>query len=185
MNRIGFIREKSEIKFLILYVMQALPSPIDEVGLVDCCLVDDAFGYMEFSEAFHELIESKHVSVLEDSSPKLFYITTKGRETEQLFERQIPLSVREKAKKAAMNFLLRETLNEGVHININQKKNGRFAVDLSLGNEDNPILTIGVTTLNHGQAETIESNFRKRPEVIYNAVLKLLMNDNAKVVTDK
>ena len=57
----GYIREKNDIKFLILYAMSYLTLPVSESALLDICLIDEAFGYLEFSEAFHELTQSAHV----------------------------------------------------------------------------------------------------------------------------
>ena len=178
MERIGFIREKREIKFLILYVMEFLSAPIDEASLLDICLIDDGFGYMEFSEAFNELIDSSHVVCEPGVSPKKYIITDKGKDVASLFEQQLPLSIREKAKLAAMNSLLYSNLAEGVKVSVIQKQSGRYSIHLSLGKEADPILALTLTTINKAQCDLIESNFRKNPEVVYNLILKMLMDSS-------
>ena len=40
----GYLREKDDIKYFILFAMSQLPFPVGEPDLLDICLIDDAFG---------------------------------------------------------------------------------------------------------------------------------------------
>ena len=98
----GYLREKDDIKYFILFAMSQLPFPVGEPDLLDICLIDDAFGYFEFSEAFAELQSTGHVRRLEDEEGKAVYtITPLGREAAQIFQEDLPISVRDKAQTAA------------------------------------------------------------------------------------
>ena len=55
MKRIGLIREKKEIEYLILYVMSFLKETIRYEDLADMAICDGGFGYFEFSDAMAEL----------------------------------------------------------------------------------------------------------------------------------
>ena len=66
----GYLREKDDIKYFILFAMSQLPFPVGEPDLLDICLIDAAFGYFEFSEAFAELQSTGHVRRLEDEEGK-------------------------------------------------------------------------------------------------------------------
>ncbi len=70
MPRFGFIREKREIKFLVLYAMTYLPFPVSEEALLDICLCDDAFGYLEFKEALTEMVETGHIAAFASDGGK-------------------------------------------------------------------------------------------------------------------
>ena len=86
----GYLREKDDIKYFILFAMSQLPFPVGEPDLLDICLIDDAFGYFEFSEAFAELQSTGHVRRLEDEEGKAVYtITPLGREAAQIFQEDL------------------------------------------------------------------------------------------------
>ena len=51
MARYGFIHDKLDIKFLILYFMARVAAPIDFPTLTELTVCDDGIGYFEFAEA--------------------------------------------------------------------------------------------------------------------------------------
>ena len=65
MARYGFIHDKLDIKFLILYLMARAAAPIDFPTLTDLTMCDDGVDYFEFTEAVAELVETDHLT-LED-----------------------------------------------------------------------------------------------------------------------
>lgn len=79
MARYGFIHDKLDIKFLILYFMARVAAPIDFPTLTELTVCDDGIGYFEFAEAVSELVESGHLT-LEDG---LYSITEKAVKTAQ------------------------------------------------------------------------------------------------------
>jgi len=50
MARYGFIHDKLDIKFLILYFMARVAAPIDFPTLTELTVCDDGIGYFEFAE---------------------------------------------------------------------------------------------------------------------------------------
>lgn len=100
MARHGFIRTKEEIKFLVLYATGFLTFPVDLETIIDLCTwCDEGFGYFELKEAFDEMLETGH---MEESEPGKYAITDKGRETMELFEKNLPYTVREAAQQSAL-----------------------------------------------------------------------------------
>ena len=63
MARYGFIHDKLDIKFLILYFMARVAAPIDFPTLTELTVCDDGIGYFEFAEAVSELVESGHLTL--------------------------------------------------------------------------------------------------------------------------
>ena len=177
MDRIGFIREKRQIKFLILYAMQCLPLPVGEQTILESCLIDDAFGYMEFAEAFSELTESGHVAAEQGEEGKLYRITEKGREASAVFERQLPSSVRDRAMRAAMTAaaaLKRDRLVSASH---RRDEKGAYEVTLSMGAEEERLFSVILSASNENLCAAMENNFKKRAEKIYSLLLAALMGD--------
>ena len=105
MARYGFIHDKLDIKFLILYFMARVAAPIDFPTLTELTVCDDGIGYFEFAEAVSELVESGHLT-LEDG---LYSITEKGRENGAACESSLPYSVKRNcsAQLVKLNGILR------------------------------------------------------------------------------
>lgn len=73
----GFIHDKLEIKFLILYIAARLIEPVPFDTLLDLTLCDDAIDYFDFSECLADLVKTEHLSL--DRHSGLYAITDKGR----------------------------------------------------------------------------------------------------------
>ena len=59
----GFIHDKLEIKFLILYIAARLIEPVPFDTLLDLTLCDDAIDYFDFSECLADLVKTEHLSL--------------------------------------------------------------------------------------------------------------------------
>ena len=71
----GFIHDKLEIKFLILYLMSRVVEPVPFATVLDLAMCDDGVGYFEFTECLRDLVESEHLTLSADG---LYEITDKG-----------------------------------------------------------------------------------------------------------
>ena len=60
-QRIGFIREKVDIKILILFILSNLPEAISVDELAQQTIIDDGISYFDFADCIHELTQSEHI----------------------------------------------------------------------------------------------------------------------------
>ena len=63
MGRVGFIQDKLEIKFLILYVASRLIEPVPFEAMQELTMCDDGIDFFDFSECLSNLVESQHLSL--------------------------------------------------------------------------------------------------------------------------
>ena len=75
MGRVGFIQDKLEIKFLILYVASRLIEPVPFEAMQELTMCDDGIDFFDFSECLSNLVESQHLTLSDDG---LYAITEKG-----------------------------------------------------------------------------------------------------------
>ena len=80
MARYGFIHDKLDIKFLVLYLTARLAGPVDFATLTDLTMCDAGVDYFDFAEAVSELVKTGHLA-LEDGC---YSITEKGRRDAQV-----------------------------------------------------------------------------------------------------
>ena len=177
MERHGFIREKREIKFLILYALSLLPVPIDETALLDICLIEDAFGYLEFSEAFHEMLDSGHIENLSESKEKLYSVTKKGRAVLAEFEKLLPASVRSLISRKCSLLVHEIKRSAGITTSMSKLISGYVKVNLSLNDGQSDIMLLSMLAPDEKQGYIIEENFKKNANKIYNRILNDLFLD--------
>lgn len=87
MGRVGFIQDKLEIKFLILYVAARLIEPVPFEAMQELTMCDDGIDFFDFSECLSNLVESQHLTLSNDG---LYAITEKGLHNGAICESSLP-----------------------------------------------------------------------------------------------
>lgn len=176
MTRFGFIHDKLDIKFLILYLMARIAAPIDFDTLTDLTMCDDGVDYFQYAEAVSELTETEHIK----SENGHYSITDKGRRNGSICESSLPYSVRVKCDKnlARLNASLRR--NAQVCAEILPRPDGTFTLRLSLDDDDGNLLKLELLTASEIQAGHLAERFRAHPEQVYNGILDVLLTDSGK-----
>ncbi len=173
MIRYGFIRNKEEIKFLILYVMGYMPFPVDFDTIVDLCTwCDEGFGFFELNEAFQELLHTGHLLESTPETTPLYAISEKGRNTVKLFDDRLPYTIKKEAQIYALKTVRKIRRDAELHTGITPAGED-FLV--TLGMED--IFSVSLHVVNEKQALTLEQNFREYAEDIYNDFLRALTKE--------
>lgn len=176
MRRIGLIREKNEIEYLILYVMTFLKESIRYEDLADMAICDGGFGYFEFSDAMAELIRLGHVQVLEEGEEKRYLLTETGHQAADAFSRRIPSSVRLEAGRSAARVFARIRRRSVISASHLTREDGTMAVRLALMDEKTPVFSFEIMVPNEQQAQLFEKNFRAHAEEMYDGMLCVLLN---------
>lgn len=171
MPRYGFIHDKLDIKFLILFILSRAAAPLDFAALTDLTMIDEGVDYFEFAEAVSELVETAHLTLADGR----YAITEKGRKNGAVCESSLPYSVRSKcsSRLAAVNAALRRDAQ--VRAEILPRTDGTCTLRLSLDDEDCNLLTLDLLTPSCEQAEQLSECFKARPEQVYNGVLDVLL----------
>ena len=173
MARVGFIHDKLDIKFLVLYIMSRVVAPIDLATLTDLALCDQGVDYFEFASALYELVSTEHL-LLEDDH---YSITEKGRRNGAICESSLPYSVRVKCDKnvARLNSHLRR--ESQVRAEKAPREDGTFTLSLFLDDEHGNLLSLQLLVASEQQCDGLAQQFKAHPEQIYNGVLDVLMAD--------
>ena len=105
MAKAGFIHDKLDIKFLVLYLMARVASSVDFSTLADLTFCDDGVEYFDFAAALAELVDTGHLELKDDK----YSITEKGRRNGKICESSLAYSVRRKCDRnlAKVNGVLR------------------------------------------------------------------------------
>lgn len=173
MARVGFIHDKLEIKFLVLYIMSRVAAPIDLPTLADLALCDEGVDYFDFATAVSELVETEHL-ILEHT---LYTITDKGRKNGGICEDSLPYSVRIKCERGVSRLNSRLRRDAQVRADWARRSDGAYTLRMTLDDEHGNLLTLELMAASEPQAERLAEQFKAHPEQIYNGVLDTLLAD--------
>ena len=168
---ISFIRDKTDIKILILYILNRLPRPIDIGTLAELALCDDGVNYFDFTDALSELVDTMNVSLIDDK----YLITSKGVNNGAEIETSLPYTVRiaaDKSTRKLSSVLKRSAMIEAVHT---ENEDGSCVVNLSLSDGIGNILKVDILTGSREQAQYMEKKFRKNAEELYVKIAGVLL----------
>ena len=171
MGRVGFIHDKLDIKFLILYISSRLIEPVGIDALTDLTMCDDGVDYFSFSECLNELVESEHMKKTEDG---LYCITPRGLRNSEICENSLPYSVRMHCDEnlVKVNEALRREAQ--VQTKILENEDGTSTLHLQLNDVGSPLLALDLLVPGPAQAITMSQKFQTDPAGLYHAIVGLL-----------
>lgn len=168
----GFIREKLDIKILILYILARLPGPVDRDSLADVVFCDGGVDYFSFAECLSELVFTGHIA----EETEHYTITDLGREDGAVMETSLPVSVRARADIAMLpvvDRIGRDGLIETDH----EVTDKGCIVHLALSDGEGELIRLTVLAGNERQARQMENHFRNRAEELYVRITGLLQGE--------
>ena len=175
MGRVGFIQDKLEIKFLILYVAARLIEPVPFEAMQELTMCDDGIDFFDFSECLSNLVESQHLSLSDDG---LYAITEKGLHNGAICESSLPYSVRLRADKNITIFNQKLKRRAQIQSDIEPRRNGTYTVTLAFNDDDDqPILKMELMVPKEVMAKDLAERFQKNPEQLYTGVLNTLFSE--------
>ncbi len=170
----GFIHDKLEIKFLILYIAARVIEPIPFETVLDLTMCDDAIDYFDFSECLSELVKTDHLTLSEEG---LYAITERGTRNSKICESSLPYSVRLQCDKniAVWNRKLRR--KNQVRATTEQRDNGTYTVRLALDDDMGNMMDLKLMVVREDMAQVVSDRFKNAPEKLYTDIMKLLLDD--------
>ena len=173
MSRPGFIHDKLDLKFLLLYLTARLAAPVDLNQLFELTFCDSGVTYFEFTEAVSELIQTDHLALEEGC----YAITDKGRRNGAICEENLPYALRRRCDRNLdrVNAVLR--LDAQVRTERLPREDGGATLRLILDDEQGNLMTLDLLTVSPEQADRMAERFRAAPEKLYQGVLDLLLEE--------
>lgn len=169
----GFIRDKLEIKFLILYIAARVIEPLPLEGIQELTMCDDGIDYFDFSVCLADLVKTEHLRLTDDQK---YFITPKGLKNSEICESSLPYSVRMRAEKniAACNKELQRRAQ--VQGRVIPRENGTYTVELSLQDDVDNVMKLQLMVATEEMAQDLAVRFRRDPEKIYTDIVNALYN---------
>ncbi len=168
----GFIHKPEDIKFLILYCLKLLPFAVTVDDIYTMASVDRGFDYFEFSQAFAELVEGKHISGVNTKPERTYIISESGDKIIEVMLSRIPPSVRDKADAKAVEIIhkiRRERSIRTFHTFDDPSKT--YKAHLAVTEAGVEQFAIDVVLYSERQCYLVENVFKKKAERLFGLVL--------------
>lgn len=172
-TRIG---SQSNVKIFVLYLMMNINYPLDFVSVNDIVMRTDYVLYLDFAEAFNELIEQQLIraeTVSEDGDPE-YVVTARGRLVAEQLHSDILPRLLDEALTGALRYL--DFKRRGIHAraHIERRADGRYDLFCELVEKKDVILSLRLCLDSQDRATRMRDEFMAKPDVVYRSELALL-----------
>lgn len=168
---VSFIKDKLEIKFLILYVLSRMTQPLPMAGVQELTMIDDGIDYFTFSECLNDLVSTDHLYLTEAGE---YGITPKGMKNSGICQESLPYSVRLKADKLITVFQNKLLRSSQVKSKVIPRDNGTYTVELTLNDDVDNVMHLQLMAATESMAKELVRRFEKTPEETYGRILSAL-----------
>ena len=168
---VGFIRDKLEIKFLILYVAAGVAEPMPLSDVQALTMIDDGIDYFDFSQCLNELVETEH---LRRDQEERYVITPKGLKNSEICQSSLPYSVRMKADKLIAAYRQELLRRAQVQAQVTRRENGTYTVELRLSDDVDDLMQLRLMVATEEMARDLAGRFERDPEQIYSQLVAAL-----------
>ena len=170
------IGSMNNVKIFVLYLMRNINYPLDYVTVNDIVMQTDYIMYLDFDQAFHEMLEGELIredGVSENGDP-LYSVTAKGAMVAEQLRCDLLPSILDQSLTCALRYLDFKRRKITVDCTAEKRADQTFDVTVTLKEEKKAILTTTVNVDSEYRARQMRKNFRERPEVIYRGIMALL-----------
>ena len=176
MASFGFITDKLEIKFLILYIASRLVGPVPFETLQDLSMCDGGVDYFDFAECLADLVRTEHLSKSEEG---LYAATDKGRRNSAICESSLPYSVRLQVDQNIVGYNEQIKRAALVGARVDKRPEGGCTVTLSLSDELDDLMELKLLVTREDMAKEMQKTFQAHAEEIYTKILAVLYGGGA------
>ena len=174
MNGFGFISDKLEIKFLILYIAARVVGPVPFEVLQDLSMCDGGVDYFRFSECLADLVRTEHLTL---DAAGLYAITEKGRTNSAACESSLPYTVRMQVERNLVAHNERLKRRELVEARVEERSEGGYIVELSLRDELDELMGLRLLVTRQEMAQDLQKRFQDRAEELYTKIMGVLWEE--------
>lgn len=169
----GGLREKSEIKLLLCYLLKMVDRSLSRSQINDILQEYPIANYFEVNEALNELVKNGTVISEFGEKDELFSVTHKTKYEVSSIERSLPRSIREKAVSAALAVLTREKIKNECEVST-EEKDGGYYVTFRVNDVGIQLMSLTIFVADASQVEIVKRNFFSGAVSIYSNIISSL-----------
>ena len=169
-------RNLNNVKIFVLYLMKNINYPMDFCTVNDIVMQNDYVMYLDFEEAFHEMLEQDLIckdDTGEDGGP-LYSVTQRGAIAVDQLKSDILPAILDQSLSCALRYLDFRARGITVDTDSQPRADKTFDVTLTLKEKGKVIFCTTVNVDSDLRSRAIREAFRDHPDVIYRGTIALL-----------
>lgn len=174
----GGLKDIYEIKILICYLLYSVKEPLSKEQVDVVLQGNHLVNYFSYAAAYRELLESKHISEIEQDGKKVLQLNQLGKDTAIALKSNLPLSLKNKVVSAGMEILAEMKMDKVRQVEVEKIDNG-YIVRLVIHDENLDLLDIKLFAPDEAQVEIIKQQFTGNTIDVYRGIISLLIKDRA------
>ncbi len=165
---------KRDVKIFVLFLMENINYPLDYVSVNDIVMQTDYFMYLDFAEAFDEMLEADLIMCEEDDGEKYYSVTPKGRIVARELSGDILSTILDKSLEMALRYL--DFKKRGIEARCEYMRcaDGKFELTCTLMERRVEIFKTTITVDTEERAQQMRRRYLDRPDVVYRGMMALL-----------
>ena len=176
------LRDQSDIKIFILYLMDSIAKPLDFIEINDIVVQNGVVRPFDFCLAFPDLLETGHIVMDDSTGTELYTVTRIGHEAAQSLPGKILLTTKEKALQNAILLLNLRKTNSGYRYNTEALPGGKFMFRLHYTEQNEDVISVSIVVESRKEAENMEIELEQHPDMLRRALLSLLSNNAGELI---
>lgn len=170
----GTISDPVEAKLLILYILKYCGAKLPFFALNEIIIKENLIEYFIFSDALAELAKSGHIIKTKNDDADFYTFSQSGDEAISLFQKRIPLSIREKAIKEATLVLSQINRNSKIVAKYQVDDDGNYLTTLCILDDKDKFFSMEIKLPTQLQADIICQKFKGNAADVLKDILKIL-----------
>lgn len=173
------LTDKNDIKLFIMYLLMNVGYPLDFETISEIVIHDDFVKYIDFAEAFTELLDSGYVeeSAGGTKSNLKYRISETGQSIAVQLQNKINIDVREESLRSALRILSFKSRGAEIKCHSEARRDGRYDLVCGIIEGGEPLMEIKLIIDDTDRLEKMKKNFQERPETIYKGLLAIVAGD--------
>ncbi len=163
MDPIGFLHDKTDVKILILFILNRMEIPLSQEDLYAVAFQDDSLNYFVFVESLEELLNSGHIEI----NQSRYTITEKGRVQGGYVEDSLAIPIVKKvtsAIEAKKDQIQRDSF---LTTSVTQDENGHWISSLDYRDGEMPMMRISLMAPSKEVGVAMAENMKQHIDLLY------------------
>ena len=171
-SEIGGLFSSAEVRILICYLLSAITSPVPGRNLADLLHYEGIANCFEVNDSIASLYKNGFLKLI-DEKEDTYEITPKGREIAETLKTSLPITVKNRAYKAAIKMVSRYYHAKETDIKIS-REDGRTFITCTALDGMKPFMSVKLMVTDEEQALFIKDKFIDDPSTIYSKIISML-----------
>jgi hypothetical protein len=169
-KRRGVLKNNTDVKIFILFLLNTLRYPITEEELTDIMVADGFVGEYDVAVCFSELCEMGHIFHAVVDGQQTYMISPSGIEASAGLEDSLLSVIRTRSLQTATRYLSLRRRGADVEAKVTEREDGRYTVFCRASDKTGEIASFTLTIASRDEAERIRRHFIESPEAVVRGI---------------